>query len=73
MSDLLIFVEIEGQYVELLPARIVMSTFAVQLKRDAGDSGGGSDPLAAAREYFESGYISPNSTKVPITSSPRPV
>jgi len=37
MSDALSFVEIEGQHVELLPARTVMSTF----RAGGGNEGGG--------------------------------
>jgi hypothetical protein len=37
MSDALSFVEIDGQHVELLPARTVMSMFSL----DGGDGGNG--------------------------------
>ena len=37
MSDALSFVEIDGQHVELLPARTVMSMFSL----DGGDGGYG--------------------------------
>jgi len=40
MSDALSFVEIDGQYVELLPARTVMSTFSMH-ECEAGDGGTG--------------------------------
>jgi hypothetical protein len=39
MSDALSFVEIDGQHVELLPARTVMSMFALH----GGDGGAGGD------------------------------
>jgi hypothetical protein len=39
MSEALSFVEIDGQHVELLPARTVMSMFAV--KGGGGDGGAG--------------------------------
>jgi hypothetical protein len=39
MSDALSFVEIEGQHVELLPARTVMSTFRAGGGNEGGDGG----------------------------------
>jgi len=43
MSDELSFVEIDGQHVELLPARTVLSLFSVGAPRsDAGSSANGS-------------------------------
>ncbi|MGB7794921.1 MAG: hypothetical protein WBL53_01450 [Pseudonocardiaceae bacterium] len=39
MSDALSFVEIEGQHVELLPARTVMSTFRAGNGGEGGDGG----------------------------------
>ncbi len=42
MSDALSFVEIDGQHVELLPARTVLSTFAMG-GGDGGAGGGGGD------------------------------
>ncbi|MGH3888006.1 MAG: hypothetical protein ACRDSZ_15845 [Pseudonocardiaceae bacterium] len=40
MSDALSFVEIDGQHVELLPARTVLSTFAMGGKGGDGGAGG---------------------------------
>ncbi len=42
MSDVLSFVEIDGQHVELLPARTVMSMFTASCPC-GGDGGGGGD------------------------------
>ena len=41
MSDALSFAEIDGQHVELLPARTVLSLFA--MGGDGGKGGGGGD------------------------------
>ncbi len=40
MSDALSFVEIDGQHVELLPARTVMSMFALEGDGGTGGAGG---------------------------------
>ena len=40
MSDALSFVEIDGQHVELLPARTVLSLFATGGSRNGGAGGG---------------------------------
>ncbi len=42
MSDELSFAELDGQHVELLPARTVLSTFSTQ-GTDGGTGGHGSD------------------------------
>ena len=41
MSDALSFAEIDGQHVELLPARTVMSMFVVKGGGDGGHGGAG--------------------------------
>ncbi len=41
MSDALSFVEIDGQHVELLPARTVMSMFVLGGGEEGGDGGKG--------------------------------
>ena len=41
MSDVLSFVEIDGQHVELLPARTVMSMFTLSEGGDGGTGGNG--------------------------------
>ncbi len=41
MSDALSFVEIDGQHVELLPARTVMSMFTLGEGGDGGNGGNG--------------------------------
>jgi hypothetical protein len=41
MSDALSFVEIDGQHVELLPARTVMSMFTLSEGGDGGAGGAG--------------------------------
>ena len=41
MSDAMSFVEIEGQHVELLPARTVLSLFATGGSRNGGAGGSG--------------------------------
>jgi hypothetical protein len=41
MSDALSFTEIDGQHVELLPARTVMSTFRAGGGEEGGDGGYG--------------------------------
>ncbi|MGH3870881.1 MAG: hypothetical protein ACRDSR_05075 [Pseudonocardiaceae bacterium] len=43
MSDALSFVEIDGQHVELLPARTVLSMFSVSCDCGAAPSAGGGD------------------------------
>lgn len=46
MSDVLSFAEIDGQHVEMLPARTVMSTFATSCcGGDGGDGGAGQGGL----------------------------
>ncbi len=43
MSDAVSFTEIDGQHVELLPARTVLSLFALSGGGNGGTGGGGGD------------------------------
>jgi hypothetical protein len=59
MCDVLSFTEVNGQYVELLPARTVLSMFSTATDPSSGGSGGSSsgDPISQVMGPLLSGVM----------------